>query len=226
MNATQESLKGVSGIYSAIHRDSGKCYVGSSVNIGDRMRRHIRESVGRCETAFHRALKNLGRENFDFEVLERCDPSLLLDREQFYISFLDSARNGFNTIETPKKTRFGTGVSQATRIRLSEAGRSSQKTLAHCRAMAEKSKGVKRRAVSEETKAKLRLANIGKKASEETRLKMSAKGKGRKIIFTPEIRAKMSAAARARKRAPHSDQTRAKMSESARSAHKSKRNRL
>jgi predicted GIY-YIG superfamily endonuclease len=44
MITTGENLKGVSGVYCATHRETGMVYIGSSLNIGKRRKRHLSDA--------------------------------------------------------------------------------------------------------------------------------------------------------------------------------------
>ena len=88
----------VCGVYCFIHRDSGRCYVGSSIDIYSRRKVHICNSRNSGVTCFNNAMRKYGVEAFDFEIIERCLPEMRFDREEFWIKFYDSAGvNGFNT---------------------------------------------------------------------------------------------------------------------------------
>lgn len=112
-----------SGIYCAIHRDSLRCYVGSSVDMGRRRRTHILDAKKGSLNCFHKALRKFGEDAFDFEVLEYCDKYSLVEREAFWIKFLNSASiKGFNTDKNPNSNYdYGASYSDATRQRLREA---------------------------------------------------------------------------------------------------------
>lgn len=209
MSRTAENTKGVSGIYAAIHRASGMCYVGSSVDMHTRFRKHISDAFYRGRMNFHRAIREFGPNAFDFEVLERCEPKDLAAREAFYIVLLNSTEDGFNTIKNPAISRYGTEVSVATRIRLSIAQKNSPRTIAHCRQMALKNIG-KPRPKSAEYRAKISDSLRGLSHSNATRKKMSLAKKGKKK--TEAHRAAIGAANLGRR---HSEETRRKMSESA-----------
>jgi group I intron endonuclease len=97
-----ENLNRVCGIYCAIHRDSLMCYVGSSMNIGRRIRTHISQSKGDRLGSFHRAIRNFGANAFDVELIEKCPKEKLYERELFWIIFYKSASaKGFNTVAIP-----------------------------------------------------------------------------------------------------------------------------
>lgn len=84
-----------SGIYCIINIKNGNKYIGSSKNITSRLSKHtalLRHN--KHENAhLQNAWNKYGEEYFDFYVLEKCDVSLLTEREQFYISTLNPAYN-------------------------------------------------------------------------------------------------------------------------------------
>ena len=117
----------ICGVYSFVHRATGRRYIGSSKNIYRRRTQHFqaskydKKSVGNY--AFHKALRELGIESFDFEVLEICAESERFDREGYFITLYDSASlKGFNTQPNPMP-RFNFEVNEATRQRMSLAQR-------------------------------------------------------------------------------------------------------
>ena len=227
MNTTGENLRGVSGIYCAIHRASGRCYVGSTINLAVRRSAHEGSAMRGSGAKFHRALAEYGTDSFDFEVLERCHKSHLLEREKFYICLLDACGvNGLNVQSEPNAV-YGIIPNAATRERQSIAKRGSKLSDEH-RAKLRGKRG-KKLPFTDEHKAKLSAAAkrrtpedrarhtahligkkqspewiakrfvkiIGSKRTPEQRDKISASLKGRKT--TPEHRARMSAGWAARK---------------------------
>jgi group I intron endonuclease len=46
---------------------------------------------------FHNALRELGWDNFTWEILETCDDNLLHEREAHYISMYNSHYDGYNS---------------------------------------------------------------------------------------------------------------------------------
>lgn len=195
-----ENLNGLSGVYCAIHRDSLSCYVGSSVNMAVRRQSHLNAvAKGKSQNAFHRAVRKLGASEFDFEVLEKCSRDELRDREDFWIAFLGSAKNGgLNTCPTSAWK----GLADVTKERISLALKGREHSAEHrantgkalkalwaSRPFPKKSEE-QRRAISErnrarkgkfsaETLEKMRLANIGRKHTEETKRKVSEANKGK-----------------------------------------------
>ena len=165
MNIPIYKVRGKSGIYALIHRESGMCYVGSSVDIKERMDRHLSDSRNGGNALIHRALRAFGHEAFDFEVLEECEKSKLLLREQFYISLLNAASlDGFNS-NNKVKANYGISPSTVTRQRISEAKKESYK---NSEIRAKISRALSLRPCLPETREKLRRHHLGKKMSEES----------------------------------------------------------
>ena len=85
-----------SGVYRWTHNINGKTYVGSSVNLSNRfyywfnskaMVHNIKISI------IARAILKYGLSSFKLEVLEYCDKSHVLEREQYYINLLKPEYN-------------------------------------------------------------------------------------------------------------------------------------
>ena len=74
----------------------GKSYIGSTDDIKKRREEHKKKSTNKCG----RAIKNIGFENFEFELLEKVDyydRTELYEIENNYIIKYDSVNNGFNS---------------------------------------------------------------------------------------------------------------------------------
>ena len=188
------SLRGISGIYCAIHRDSLMCYVGSSVNIHRRRIEHLHASKTKCLTNFHRALREFGADSFDFELLEICSKENMLEREEFWIKFLGAASlDGFNTSKTPTAT-YNRQVSEVSRKRHSAGNRGKKRTPERIEQMRQIHLGTKHSAEHiEKIRAKMKVRVF----TEEHRARLSASQKGR--TFSEETREKMRQAALGRK---------------------------
>lgn len=181
------NLKKVCGIYSFIHRETGKCYVGQAKNIHKRVLQHLREAKKESPCHFHRYMVAQGIEAFDLEVLEECHPSQLNERERFYIVLLDCAgMNGFNTKAFPSDYTRDT-VSEATKQRRRMALVGRKKTDSHRMALSEARRGMRlsethRKNISRAVRGqkrtpeqieRARLTHVGKKRSPESRMKMA-----------------------------------------------------
>ena len=89
------------GIYKWTNKINNKSYIGQSINIETRRRRHISDSYypksKAYNTAFHSAIREYGSDNFDFEVLCICKQEELDTLETFYIKkFNTIVPNGYN----------------------------------------------------------------------------------------------------------------------------------
>ena len=84
-----------SGIYQIINKVNGKSYIGSSVRLNKRWKRHLTDL--KCNVhhslALQRAFHKYGYNNFEFIILENCEEDKLLEREQYY---LDSLKPEYN----------------------------------------------------------------------------------------------------------------------------------
>ena len=91
------------GIYCFTNTINGKKYIGQSYNIEQRYKSHKRNytnsNLHSYGTAFYRALRKYGFENFKFEILVQSDSFTkeeLNEQEIYYIAKFDSFKNGYN----------------------------------------------------------------------------------------------------------------------------------
>lgn len=91
--------KGKSGVYLLINKESGKSYVGSSVNLKKRFTQYfnIKYLMLHSNMAISRALLKYGYLKFKLEIIEYCDSKDLLKREQYYIDLLKPEYNILKT---------------------------------------------------------------------------------------------------------------------------------
>jgi hypothetical protein len=88
--------KSKSGIYRFTNTINGKSYIGSSVNLRKRFNHYYSgSSLLRTKTtsAISNALLKYGYSNFTLEILEYCDPSDTIKREQHYLDLLKPEYN-------------------------------------------------------------------------------------------------------------------------------------
>ena len=159
-------LKKIPGIYQIRNIINNKIYIGSTVNLYDRLHTHktYLKSNKHHNKHLQLSFNKYGKENFRFEVIEefkfpneysnKCKNEYIECREQYYIDI-------FKT--TNRKLGYNKRID------------------------ATSNSGLKR---SEETKEKLREIFTGFKHTEEAKRKISEAGKGR--TFTKETRNKMS----------------------------------
>lgn len=88
-------------IYRIYHIESGRSYIGQTVfPMEVRVRQHIYNAHTKTSASYNqhikRAIRKYGTDAFAVEELERCDNSLLDEREKYWIAHFDSVKNGFN----------------------------------------------------------------------------------------------------------------------------------
>lgn len=87
-------------IYIITNKLNNKVYIGQTTqSLKNRWYRHCqKKSLSKEESnmAIKRAILKYGKENFTIKVLEICNPSILDERERFYISKYNSYKEGYN----------------------------------------------------------------------------------------------------------------------------------
>jgi len=172
--------KPIIGIYKITHRESGKCYIGQSVDVFKRWKEHSNLAVKK-KSLVQRAFVSHGIDRFSFEVVEETSREMLNDREVHWIAYFGSfGEGGYNLTSGGGQ---GITVSKETRAKLSEANKNRPSPSEETRAKLSAAKKGKKR--SEEQQAKLSAALRGKKRSDETRAKMSEAKKGKPQVQCP-----------------------------------------
>jgi len=83
-----------SGIYCWTNLKNGKFYIGSAVDLSNRL--HMYYNINLLEKSnmvINKALLKYGYSNFKLEILEYCDKSVNIEREQHYIDLLKPEYN-------------------------------------------------------------------------------------------------------------------------------------
>ena len=148
--------RGKSGIYRWVHIESGKTYIGSSVDLSTRFSQYFNYnhiSNPKLKIALYIAILSYGYTAFRLEVLEYCSREKLIEREQFY---LDKFKPEYNILKIAG-SYIGFKHSEATKELMSELA--------------------KGRKFSKETLLKMRERTL----SEEVKLRISGTLKGRKV---------------------------------------------
>jgi len=142
--------KGKSGVYRWVNKETGKSYVGSGTNLARRFYNYYSAAllIKHDCMVINRALLKYGYSNFTLEIIEYCEPSNVIAREQFYLNFLKPEYN----ILVKAGSSLGFKHTEETKQKIGEA-----------------SQGLKR---SEETKRKMSEAQIGRRHSEDTKEKI------------------------------------------------------
>jgi group I intron endonuclease len=171
----------ISGVYVITNSQNGHQYIGSTKNFLTRFYDHKK----RLESGIHRnkhlqnAWNKYGSKCFSFSIVECCDASKLIEREQFYINTLKPEYNIAKDAQ-----RFGAGLKLSEK-RKKEIGQSkvgNQYWLG--------------RHHTAETKEKISKAHKGKSLSDEHKKKIGNRSKGNKfrlgIPHTEEIKKRIS----------------------------------
>lgn len=85
------------GIYKIENLITHHIYVGQSINIATRWRRHKDEAYsGKKDYPLYRDINKYGIDNFSFEIIEERSKEALDEREQFWIKYYNSYKDGYN----------------------------------------------------------------------------------------------------------------------------------
>ena len=90
----------VSGIYKITNQITDSYYIGQSLDISERWKKHAKCGLGIDTPASNKLYQNMmeyGLENFTFEILEKCKPNELDAKEKFYISLYQADKFGLNS---------------------------------------------------------------------------------------------------------------------------------
>lgn len=181
MISYEDISRKTTGVYLIHCLANGKNYVGSSstclvhrkIAHLSQLRKNKHHSV-----LLRRAWNKYGETAFVFSILELCDPSDCITREQFHIDSLQSSNPnlGFNICPAAGSS-LGVKFSDDVRARMSARMKGRKLTLEQISAIIKFHTGKKR---SMETREKIRQKAIGRVVSAETRLKLSNQRRGSK----------------------------------------------
>jgi len=90
--------KNKAGIYRWVNKVNGNTYIGSSVNLGRRLRvyydfSYLSVRVQKSKSRIYSAILKHGYSNFQLEILEYCTKENAISREQYYIDLLNPVYN-------------------------------------------------------------------------------------------------------------------------------------
>jgi group I intron endonuclease len=82
--------KNKSGIYRWNNLETGDSYVGSALNLTNRLSKYflfrfIKRNILNNKSRINNSLVKYGYKNFSIDILEYCKPKYLIKREQYYI---------------------------------------------------------------------------------------------------------------------------------------------
>jgi len=85
-----QANKAKAGVYKWVNKVNGKSYIGSSVNLNIRLYHYLSDNflvkkTLTSKSVIYNGLLTYGYENFTLEILEYCDRSIVINREQFFI---------------------------------------------------------------------------------------------------------------------------------------------
>ena len=115
--------KGKSGIYMLTNNITNKIYIGQSNDLSNRFKNYFNISYinSKASLIINRALKKYGYSNFSLSILEYCDKSDLLTREQFYFYKLNPEYNILKRTGSSLKSKH----SDNTKLKLSVISRNA-----------------------------------------------------------------------------------------------------
>ena len=155
-------LKKTCGIYCITHTESGKKYVGQSLNCVERWKHHT--TPKKNSNGIKGAIMKWGVEAFTFSIIEECKSEDLNDREVWWIETLGTlSPSGYNLISGGGQ---GTSYSKETKQKIAE----SMKGNTNC--MGKSPSDETKKKLSESLKGRTAL-NKGKTLSEESKKKIS-----------------------------------------------------
>ena len=129
--------KNKSGIYRWNNLITNKSYIGSSISLDIRFSNYyslayLKRKVGKGSSIIYNSLLKHGYNNFSLDILEYCEPSILIKREQYYLDILKPEYNilkiagslyGFkqriDSIECTRIANIGRKHDEATKLKLS-----------------------------------------------------------------------------------------------------------
>lgn len=193
------------GIYAIVCLDNDKMYVGQSVNLRRRLRRHI-GALNQGEHHNHHlqnAFNKFGADAFYIDLLvPSCATTDLDELEAFYIAHL--GKDGFNLVLEQFE-----GPRQHSEETLRKIGKGNRGKTVGAESRAKISAALKGRPFSAETRARISAANKGRVASEESKAKMRASALSR--VPNPAAWAKIAEANRGKTRLGQGPKTRQTM---------------
>jgi hypothetical protein len=180
------------GVYK-ITSPTNRIYIGSSINIEYRFKRYLANGC-KGQRKLNSSFDKHGRSSHIFEIVEECTIGELFKRERFWGDFYNAISAENLNLSLPEDGEQKRIINEEGRLNMSisHIGKKMHPNTKNSLAIANKNKKI-----SESHKQKLRECRIAekgiKKASFETKLKMSLAHKGRKKNpLSPETKAKLS----------------------------------
>ena len=86
------------GIYAIRNSINGKMYIGQSRDIMHRWEQHVYHRCAITASEIDKAINEFGLQNFDFIILDLCEPEELDMKEDYYIRYYKTCSEGYNQI--------------------------------------------------------------------------------------------------------------------------------
>lgn len=186
LKKARSELKGLAGVYAIICKESHTIYIGSSMDLGNRMMDHIMES---SNVHLRHAMNKYGVESFTFIVVEFVtkvprpitgeEQGNLIAREQFYLDLLFTlpSYSRYNNLSVAGSS-YGYKHTEEAKSKIGEAARGRVMSAEDRARMSEERAGENHpmfgKKHTEEAKAKISGALAGRTLSAETRELISA----------------------------------------------------
>jgi group I intron endonuclease len=182
-----------SGIYAIIINK--KWYVGSAINFKSRRHTHKKKLNTNKHPNNHLQLAFNKYQEFEFRVLERCEPEKLLEREEWWIEWTDccNPEKGYNKRRKPN-SNLGLKFSEEIRAKISASNlgkHSSPKPPLTLEQRLNLSNALKGKSKSEVHKKAMSLARKGEVRTDEQKLKISKSLKGNSNALGHKVSEKM-----------------------------------
>jgi group I intron endonuclease len=173
-----KSIEKRCGIYRFQNLENGRFYIGSSKNLYLRYYRHI-EFIKSKKVGNHKIyedIKNIESPKFVFGVIEYCQESERLDREQYYFELYKPYYNCTPTVYDAKGYKWPNSLKEKNK-NIFHGPKDMDK---HSNSLKESWKRRREKYTPEQLSEKMADARRGIKHSDESKLKMSLSGKGKK----------------------------------------------
>ena len=218
-------MSAIAGVYEIRNAINGNCYIGSSINLALRLRKHKEALRSHRHNNSHlqRAWDKYGESSFSFKTILLCDYNTTLIYEQMCI---DGLKPEYNIAKDAKAPMTGLTHTEEVRLRISAANIGNQRAfgrkhtpeeLSKIREANKKTQFKPGHTVSKEVREKLKKSNTGKAVgppSDETKQKISNAliGKHRSPL-SEEQKQKISASLKGKPKGKRTDEHKQKLRE-------------
>lgn len=184
MKIDYRDLEGKSGIYCITNHETGKFYIGQTVNLKKRKAEHFwRLRKGTHGNIHMQRAYDKNPNKFSFRVIEFCDIEKLDEREIYFIEKLNAMEKGYNMCEGGNSTK-GRKCSEETKKKISIANKgrmTPEEIKKRTEYLIAYSKSAAAREKRSERMKNTPSWNKGRKCPEWKRKQVSEKLKGRTI---------------------------------------------